>query len=134
MEPLTVYFDGECPVCKFEVAFYERRDKFRLITWLDITKLPDDQLPRGKNRSHLLGKFHTVEQDGQWNIGVDAFHAIWRRLPLFSHLAWLFKTPIIRQIANLAYRGFLIWQQRDRKRRERKKQMSPVGGKTPDRA
>lgn len=133
MEPLTVYFDGECPICKLEVAFYQRRDKFRLITWLDITQLTADQLPRGRNRSDLLGKFHATERDGQWHIGVDAFHAVWRRLPLFSHFAWLFKTPIIRQGANLAYRGFLFWQQRHRKRRERKKQMSSPGRKTPDR-
>ena len=110
MSPLSVYFDGECPICKFEVSFYERRDKSKLITWLDITQLTDAELPQGKSRSDLLGKFHTIGEDGQWHIGVDAFHAIWQRLPFFSRLAWTFKTPGLRQIANLAYRGFLTWQ------------------------
>ena len=99
MSPLSVYFDGECPICKFEVSFYERRDKSKLITWLDITQLTDAELPQGKSRSDLLGKFHTIGEDGRWHIGVDAFHAIWLRLPFFSHLAWTFKTPGLRQIA-----------------------------------
>ena len=121
MTPLTVYFDGECPVCKFEVAFYQRRDKFHLITWTDITQIPDGQLPRGKSRPELLGKFHTVDQSGRWHIGVDAFHAIWQRLPWFSHFAPLFITPGIRQLSNVAYRLFLTWQGRDRRRRERRR-------------
>ena len=136
MQPLTVYFDGECPICKFEVAFYERRDRLSLLDWKDITTLSSDQLPRGKSRDDLLGKFHALEQDGRWHVGVDAFDAIWRRLPLFSHFAWLFRTPIIRQIANLAYRGFLAWQQRDRRRRRqqrhRREQLAAQVGKTSD--
>ncbi|MEM8773346.1 MAG: DUF393 domain-containing protein, partial [Pseudomonadota bacterium] len=104
MTPLTVYFDGECPICNFEVAFYQRRDKFHLITWTDITQIPDGQLPRGKSRPELLGKFHTIDQSGRWHIGVDAFHAIWQRLPWFSHFAPLFITPGIRQLTNIAYR------------------------------
>lgn len=121
MQPLTVFYDGECPICDFEVAFYKRRDKCQLITWLDINQLTDGQLPQGKSRSDLLGRFHTIGRDGHWRIGVDAFHAIWQRLPLFCRLAWLFKTPITRQIAHVAYRVFLTWQQRDRRRRQLRK-------------
>ena len=118
MHKLDVFYDGDCPICAIEVAFYERRDKANLISWRDITSLAEAELPAGKSREQLLGKFHTLDASDDWHVGVDAFHAIWQRLPLFRRLAWTFKTPGLRQIAELAYRTFLAWQGRNRRKRQ----------------
>ena len=118
MHKLDVFYDGDCPICAFEVAFYERRDKADLIHWRDITCLSDAELPAGKSREELLGKFHTLDAEGNWHVGVDAFHAIWQRLPFFRRLAWAFKTPGLRQATSLFYRLFLVWQRRNRLKRQ----------------
>lgn len=118
MNKLDVYYDGNCSICRIEVAYYKRRDRDGLIDWLDITKLSGTQLPANKSHAQLLGKFHTVDSEGIWHIGVDAFNAIWRRLPVFQKFAWIFITPGLRQIAELAYRAFLAWQRHRRRNRQ----------------
>jgi predicted DCC family thiol-disulfide oxidoreductase YuxK len=123
MPELEVFHDGECPVCRMEVRYYRRLDKAGRIRWTDIVALADSELPAGKTRAELLGRFHARElrnsDDLSWHVGVDAFARIWRELPGFRYLAWIFAVPGIRQIAKLAYLGFLRWQARDRARRER---------------
>ena len=114
---LAVSYDGNCPVCRQEVALYRRIDRDARIDWIDIVALADGQLPEGKSREDLLGRFHAREGDGPWRIGVDAFAAIWRQLPGLRWGAFLFRTPLVRQAAQLAYLGFLSWQRRHRARR-----------------
>jgi len=114
---LSVWYDGDCPVCRHEVALYRRIDRDDLITWIDIVALADNELPVGKTREDLLGKFHARAADGPWKIGVDAFAAIWQRLPVLKWFAFVFRLPIIRQIAQVAYLGFLKWQRHHRARR-----------------
>lgn len=127
LTPLTVWYDGECPVCRQEVTLYSRMDRHDLINWVEIGALDDTELPPGKSREDLLGRFHTRPQsagsyrpdnkDG-YLIGVDAFAAIWQRLPWLRRGAFLFHTPGIRQLAKLGYLGFLKWQRGHRARRE----------------
>lgn len=124
--PLTVYYDGECPVCRMEVGYYRRIDAAGAIAWSDIALLRDDELPKDKSRRELLGIFHAWRADGGWATGVDAFAEIWSRLPRFWRFAWVFRTPVMRQVAQLFYRGFLAWQRRDRARRQRISEKSHV--------
>jgi len=114
---LSVWYDGDCPVCQQEVALYRRIDRDDLITWIDIVARADTELPAGKTREDLLGKFHARAGDGPWQIGIDAFAAIWQRLPVLKWFAFLFRTPLIRQSVQVAYLAFLKWQRRHRVRR-----------------
>lgn len=120
-EFIEVFHDGGCPVCRVEIAFYEKWDQTNRIAWTDILSLSDGELPVGKSREDLLGRFHVrdlpVTPGGQWFVGVDAFARIWRELPGFRWLAWTFSVPGIRPLAELAYRGFLKWQAGHRARR-----------------
>ena len=114
----TVFYDGECPVCRVEVDFYSRIDTAKAIDWIDITQLTDSALPVGKTRQALLGRFHVCdEQTGAWHVGVDAFAHIWRQLPGFRRAAFVFGVPGLRQLAELGYRAFLKWQRWHRVRR-----------------
>jgi predicted DCC family thiol-disulfide oxidoreductase YuxK len=115
--PLSVWYDGDCPVCRQEVALYRRIDRDGLIGWIDIVALADSDLPAGKTRQDLLGRFHAREGNGQWRVGVDAFAAIWQKLPVLKWFAFLFRLPVIRQAAQIAYLGFLKWQRHHRARR-----------------
>ena len=114
---LTVFYDGECPVCRIEVAFYERYDPEARLLWIDIAKCAGAELPVGKTRDELLRRFHVIDGNGNWHIGVDAFAVIWSELPGFRYFTWLFRTPGLRQLAGLSYRGFLVWQRWHRAKR-----------------
>ena len=111
---LEVFHDGGCPVCCLEIDFYDRLDKSGRIRWTDILDIPEKDLPAGKSRETLLGKFHVRDlppsEGSDWHIGIDAFSRIWRELPGFRYFAWLFRVPLLRQLAHSAYLGFLRWQ------------------------
>jgi predicted DCC family thiol-disulfide oxidoreductase YuxK len=132
MNKIEVFHDGECPVCRLEIAFYRRVDREGRILWTDIVQLSDHELPAGKSRADLLGRFHVRElavaqgadpavppakPSSDWHVGVDAFARIWRALPGFKWFAWIFSVPGIRQLSQLAYLGFIRWQARRRVKR-----------------
>ncbi|MGB7334776.1 MAG: DUF393 domain-containing protein [Salaquimonas sp.] len=118
---IEVFYDGECPICRWEIAFYSKRDKTGKIRWTDIISLCAHDLPSDKTASDLLGKFHVrdlpAQANDQWHIGVDAFARIWHELPVFKRFSFVFAVPGLRQLAEFAYRLFLKWQAKDRAKR-----------------
>jgi predicted DCC family thiol-disulfide oxidoreductase YuxK len=115
---IDVFFDGGCPVCRLEVGYYRRIDRAGAVRWVDIESLNDSELPAGKSREMLLGRFHVRDRaDGGWHVGVDAFARIWRALPVWRRFAFVFSVPGLRQLAEIGYRGFLRWQRWHRARR-----------------
>ena len=121
---IEVFYDGDCPICRFEVDLYSRMDKENRILWTDITSTALNRLPSGKTRQDLLGKFHVRDlselQSAKttiWYMGVDAFARIWKVLPGLRYFAFIFRIPVIRQLAQLFYIVFLKWQNWHRKTR-----------------
>lgn len=123
---IEVFYDGQCPVCIWEVRLYARMDKAGRVRWTDIGGLALDDLPVGKTHDELLGRFHVRDlktpaaddlTSQSWHMGVDAFARIWRVLPGLHYFAGLFSVPGIRQLTMLAYRLFLKWQSWHRSRR-----------------
>lgn len=115
---IDVYYDGGCPICRWEVDLYAKMDKQARIRWTAIETLADTALPAGKTREDLLGRFHVRDlHETEWHIGVDAFARIWRTLPGLRRVAWLFSVPALRQITQVAYRIFLRWQSWHRRTR-----------------
>lgn len=117
---IDVFYDSGCPVCRIEVGYYSRIDRADAVRWIDIEALDDAELPAGKTREELLGRFHVRDlADGHWHVGVDAFARIWRVLPVWRRFAFVFAVPGLRQLAEIGYRGFLRWQRWHRGRRAR---------------
>jgi predicted DCC family thiol-disulfide oxidoreductase YuxK len=52
---IAVFYDGHCPVCRFEVRLYERLDTAGHIQWTDIETLHGTALPAGKTREDHIG-------------------------------------------------------------------------------
>ena len=115
---MTAFYDGGCPVCRLEVNHYQRIGG-DAVEWVDVCALDDAALARaseGKSRNDLLGAMH-VREGNEWQIGVAAFPALWRKMPGWRHFAWVFKVPGVTPLAELSYSGFLAWQRWHRKRR-----------------
>lgn len=104
---LTVYYDGACPLCSREIAFYRRRNGAERVDWCDVSKTEPEALPPGLTRERALARFHVQAADGSLSSGGQAFARLWRVLPDFSVLGRMFQLPGLAWCLERAYRLFL---------------------------
>jgi len=112
--PLTVLYDGACPLCRREIGLYRGLRPLRPnspLCFIDVSNaalpLP---LPPGTTRAQLLARFHVRGRDGQWLSGAQAFLALWAALPGWRWLAQAGRLPGAAWTMERAYRGFLRWR------------------------
>jgi ubiquinone biosynthesis monooxygenase Coq7 len=106
----TVYFDGACPVCRREIAVYQRGAGAEAVCWVDASACPPDALGGDLPRDRALARLHLRQADGRLVHGAAAFLAMWAALPQHPRLARLAKLldrpPLVRAL-DLAYAAFL---------------------------
>jgi demethoxyubiquinone hydroxylase (CLK1/Coq7/Cat5 family) len=109
-DTLTVLYDGECPLCRREIAHVEglaQRQGDAALCFLDISREADGDPARAAERAALLARFHVQRADGTRLQGAAAFVAMWDRLPGWRWLARLARVPGMLALMELAYGGFL---------------------------
>ena len=106
-ERLTVLYDGACPLCSREIAWYRRQAAGEDIRWLDLSRCEEAALPAGISRTDALARFHVVDDSGRPVSGAAAFARLWACYPGLRRLAWLARRPGIAQAMELGYRAFL---------------------------
>lgn len=104
MTDLTVWHDGDCPLCRAEIALMRRLDTRGAIRFVDATAPAADACPL--DRRALLARFHARE-DGELLSGAAAFAAMWRAIPLLRPLGLLARLPVVLRALETAYVGFL---------------------------
>lgn len=114
--PLTVLYDGGCPLCRREISVYRRLQPLRSdapVCFADISDaerpLPST-LPPGTTRAQLLARFHVRDRDGELLSGAQAFLALWAALPGWRWLARLGRIPGAAWLMERTYRRFLRWR------------------------
>lgn len=101
-----VYFDGGCPVCRREIAWYQSRRALSPIEWVDVSASACD--PAGDLcRSDALRVFHVRCSDGRLVRGALAFALLWQRFPGLRVVGWLAALPGVHPMLALGYRLFL---------------------------
>ena len=117
----TLYFDGNCPLCRREMAHLTRLKSDDLVLQ-DIHELPDsDALP---NKASMLQSLH-LRKDGGWVTGIDANIAAWQYTRIGFFWRWL-SWPIVKPVATWAYR---TWATR---RYAKRYPASATSGATPE--
>lgn len=106
-QDLTVYYDGTCPICGWEIDLYSRMRGGDRINWLDIATASREALGPGLDRETALGKFHVRDATGRLVSGGAAFVEIWQRLPALRWAARFGRTAPGRWTLERAYRLFL---------------------------
>jgi predicted DCC family thiol-disulfide oxidoreductase YuxK len=101
--PLTVWFDGACPLCTREIALMRRLDRAGRIDFVDVAE-PDASCPI--DPALLLARFHARE-DGVLLSGAAAFAAMWRAIPLLRPLGLLARNGQVLRGLEWAYVRFL---------------------------
>ncbi len=100
---LTVWFDGDCPLCVREISLMRRLDRRQAIEFVDVTGgqgCPIDQ-------QTLLARFHARERGGELVSGAAAFAAMWRAIPLLRPLGLAARWQPLQQLLEVLYLQFL---------------------------
>ncbi|WP_394761576.1 thiol-disulfide oxidoreductase DCC family protein [Phenylobacterium sp.] len=100
---LTVWYDGDCPICTAEIGLMRRLDRASAIAFVDLS------LPGGcpTDRNARLARLHAQPRGGAMVSGAAAFVAMWRVLPALRPLAVLASPPPVLWILERAYGLFL---------------------------
>lgn len=105
--PLTIYFDGACPVCSAEIAHYRRQPGAQDCEWIDAAACADAELGPGLTRETALRRFHVRRADGQLVDGMRGFATLWLALPRTAWLGRLASFGPMPLVLDAAYRAFL---------------------------
>ena len=101
---VKVWFDGDCPLCRREIALMRRLDRRGAIAFVDVAQGADPSCPI--DRAALLARFH-AEEDGVVHDGAAAFAAMWRASPLLRPLGLLARNDAVLRVLEAAYLRFL---------------------------
>jgi predicted DCC family thiol-disulfide oxidoreductase YuxK len=102
---VEVFFDGDCPLCRREIAMLQRFDRKRRIRFTDIAAKDFNPTDYGISRQQLMAEIHARLPDETWIMGVEVF----RRLYGAIGLSWLIpftRLPGISCGLELGYRLF----------------------------
>ncbi|MCT6698759.1 thiol-disulfide oxidoreductase DCC family protein [Rheinheimera sp. 4Y26] len=103
---LTVLYDGSCPLCSREIAYYQKLQAREPLLFIDVSNSLQ-ALPDGINRCDALKRFHLVGRNGQVWQGARAFLRLWRALPGWRWLGYLGAVPPLPWLMEAAYRLIL---------------------------
>ena len=104
--PLTVLYDGACPLCRREIGIYQGLQARAPVSFVDVNDA-DARLPEAASKAELLSRFHVREPDGRLLSGANAFLALWERMPGWRWLAFAGRAPGAAWAMEHAYVFFL---------------------------
>ena len=104
--PLTVLYDGACPLCRREIGIYRGLRTSAPVCFADVSDAAQP-LPPGTTREQLLARFHVRDADGRLLSGAQAFLALWETLPGWRWLARIGRLPGVAWAMERVYRLFL---------------------------
>jgi predicted DCC family thiol-disulfide oxidoreductase YuxK len=98
-------YDGECPFCRREVQWLQRRDRHGRLVFEDVTSPGFDPARYRTTRRELLGVIHGVFPDGRMVCRVEVFRQAYRAIGLgwlLAPTAW----PVLRRVCDGLYSVF----------------------------
>jgi predicted DCC family thiol-disulfide oxidoreductase YuxK len=107
LPPITVYYDGGCPMCRAEIAVYQKSPGGAAIHWCDVTRSSPTELGADLSTSAALKRFHVRQASGALLSGAAAFAEVWRYLPRWKWIYALSRLPGTLFLMETAYRVFL---------------------------
>lgn len=102
---ISVYYDGKCSLCRWEIDFYRRRTPEDAVQWIDVTDNQQDLKTLGIRQKDLLMHLH-VSSNKQIYRGVDAFIQIWNVVPGWHIAARIISFKPLKCVAMWMYEIF----------------------------
>lgn len=103
----TVFFDGSCPLCRREIAFYRELGGAEDLSWVDVSASDATLFAAGLTRAQAMARFHVLTAEGKLVSGGAAFASLWSHLDGFRLAGRIGQTWPINRSLDLAYAIFL---------------------------
>ena len=104
-----VYYNSACPVCNAGIKDQRKRMEacgIRDIEWIDVHTHPEAVEEVGAPLEQVRERLHVKAEDGQIDVGADAFTRLWGQTSGQRWLGKLLRLPVFRQIMHLVYNAF----------------------------
>jgi predicted DCC family thiol-disulfide oxidoreductase YuxK len=102
---LTLFFDGQCPLCQAEIVFLSRRNQAGLLAFIDINSDLYDERAVGVSCSQALAEMYGQFDNGLVIKGHAVFGEAYRRAGL-PRLAWVMSRKTLAPLLAVGYRLF----------------------------
>jgi len=99
---LTLYYDGQCPLCVAEVAFLQSRNTQGQLAFIDVTQTDFEAAGHNISCEAAMAQIHGRTADGQVLVGVPVFATAYK-LANLSVLAWLLSRRWLLPLLQPAY-------------------------------
>ncbi|WP_196221198.1 thiol-disulfide oxidoreductase DCC family protein [Sansalvadorimonas verongulae] len=103
--PVTLFYDGGCPICMREINWLNRKDTRRRLRLVDINQEGFHQNYPDLEPAALDRLIHAKLGDGRIVTGMDATLAAWEAVGLGAWITPL-RWPLLRPLADFGYRHF----------------------------
>jgi len=104
---VTMYHDGDCPLCNYEVNIMKKLDLANAIHWVDITKEETALKEAGISYQQAMDRIHVSDESGNIQTGVRGFLLVWKKLPYYRRVAPIIeKVPFLLPILEVFYSFF----------------------------
>jgi predicted DCC family thiol-disulfide oxidoreductase YuxK len=103
--PLTVFFDGACPICDRKIALMRRLNRRRLLVFCDFSRPDYDTASINISPAELGRVIHARWADGNMITGVEVFRAMWDAVGL-GVVARLSRLSLVEPLVLNAYAWF----------------------------
>ena len=102
---LTLYYDGQCPLCLAEIDFLQSRNANGQLAFVDITQAQFEAANHQISCDAAMAQIHGRTADGVLLVGVPVFAKAYQlaKLPV---LAWVLSRPWLQPVLQPAYVWF----------------------------
>jgi predicted DCC family thiol-disulfide oxidoreductase YuxK len=99
---LTLYYDGQCPLCQAEIHFLQSRNGEGKLDFVDVTEANFAANAHHISCEAAMAQIHGRLANGQVLVGVPVFAQAYQlaRLPV---LAWILSRPWLQPVLGPAY-------------------------------
>lgn len=103
--PLEIFYDAQCPICRWEVDLLRRRSANGQLRFTPIEEARFAPGSPAPSREQMFARLHARRADGVLINGTDVFRAAYRVAGL-GYLARASELPLLRPATDAAYRLF----------------------------
>lgn len=108
---VEVFYDGDCPLCRKEIAILRWMDRRKRVLFTDISSPDFRPAPLGRTIELLMAEIHGRLPNGEWITGVEVFRRIYSAIG-FGIFVWPTRLPLIRHLLDFTY----VWFAKNRLR------------------
>ncbi len=105
---IKVYYNSACPVCKAGIENQRAKASACEIQWNDVHKNNAIVSELSAELEFVRERLHVIDENGEVQIGFDAFLTLWRHSPNECWKAKVLGLPLVKQLCHAAYNVFAI--------------------------